>query len=166
MGTKGGPPAKKAAGTAVNPVNGQRAILTERGERFRRPNGITHPQAVKAWDAYWEDPVSSIVTEADKPMLIRWITMVNRYWSLIEQADEQPLVRSKANGEVANPLYRVCLAMENQIQRLEVQLGIGPKSRGLLGIQVINQERGKRELERDYSTPALSTPEDEEDPRL
>lgn len=166
MGTKGGPPARKAPGTAVSLQNGQRAVLTEPGERMRRPRGIDHPRAIEAWDCYWNDPVSSLVTDADKSVVVRWISMVNRYWKLMDEADAEPVIPTKNNGDAAHPLYKVAVALENQIERLETKLGIGPKSRALLGIQIINQERGKRELAQSPLPAAIPADFEDDDPRL
>jgi P27 family predicted phage terminase small subunit len=165
MGKPGAAPPKKQAGTAIHPMNGQRAVLTEPGKEIDLPEVVDHPMALEAWKGYWSDPVSSILTESDKSVVIRWITMLQRYWTLMDTADEQPVLYSGSNGKVAHPLYKVALAMENQIERLETKLGIGPKSRFLLGIQIINQERSKRELERGKPLPALPFDE-EDDPRL
>lgn len=167
MGTKGGPPAKKPPGTAVNHrQNGQRAVLTELGEPFDLPEDVKHPKALEAWEQYWNDPVSSLLTKADRSVVVRWITLCNRYWTLLDEADAEPTVASGANGLLAHPLYKVALAMENQIERLENKLGISPKARALLGIQILGFEKGKKEFERGSGPSPEPIPDDEEDPRL
>lgn len=166
MGTKGGPPARKPPGTAVNIQNGARAVLTEVGEKFDIPAECTQPEAVDAWNDYWADPVSSVVTQVDHSVLVRWICMVNRYWTLIREADDEPVITTKNNGETAHPLYKVCLAMENQIERLESKLGIGPKNRASLGIQILGQEQAKQNLQRSQKPARRRKTADEEDPRL
>lgn len=169
MGNHGQGPAKKPPATAIGVQNGQRVVLTgEGGEPFELPEEIKNERALEAWDGYWADPVSKMLTAADKSVVIRWISMVDRYWRLMEQADENPTMETKNNGEAAHPLYKVALAMENQIERLETKLGIGPKSRALLGIQILGFEQGKREYERNNAPTPPSAPveDDEEDPRL
>lgn len=165
MGSKGAPPPKKRPGTAANVQNGQRAVLTEPGEKFPIPDECDQPEAVEAWDNYWNDPVSSVVTEVDHSVLIRWITMVNRYFKLMKEADESPVISTTSNGNLAHPLYKVALAMENQIERLESKLGISPSARARLGIQILGQEQAKQNLQRGQSE-APKAPAEEEDPRF
>lgn len=164
MGKPGGAAAKKSPGTAISPRNGVRAVLTEPGQRFDPPDHIERPEALSAWEAYWNDPVSSVVTEADHPLLVRWIDLQERYWNLMEAADAEPTVITNANGMLANPLYKIALGIGSQISKLEYALGIGPKNRLGLGIQIIQQEQGKRNLERGGPRPIPAVVD--EDPRL
>lgn len=127
--------ALKAPGTAINPVRGQRAVLTTGGARFDPPAHIESPEALSCWDQYWADPVSSIITEADHQLLRRWIDMVERYYAALNQADAEPTVGSM--GQYANPMYKIAAGMEVAIARMEARLGIGPKNRAALGIQII-----------------------------
>ncbi len=168
MGTKGGPPARKAPGTAVGVQNGQRAVLTQPGERFDPPEHIDQPEALQAWDDYWADPVSSVVTQTDHTLLIRWIDATNRYWTLIREADEQPIVYSGANGTLAHPLYKVAVGLMNQINNMEAQLGVGPRSRNRLGIQIVGLETARQNLSRGKTKPPKppkTRAYDDEDPR-
>lgn len=167
MGTKGGPPARKAPGTAVGVQNGQRAVLTTPGERFDAPDHIDQPEALQAWDDYWNDPVSSVVTQTDHTVLVRWIDAVNRYWTLIRKADESPVVYSGANGQLAHPLYKVAVGLMNQISNMEGQLGIGPRSRNRLGIQIVGLETARQNLQRGTPPPlkGKKPPQNDEDPR-
>lgn len=133
---KGGP-SPKAPGAAIDTRNGVRAILTTPGERFDPPASIEHPAALEAWEDYWRDPVSSLLTETDRPMLNRWVDSLQRYWVLMEKADAEPMLITAANGQVANGLYRVAAQMAMQAERMELRLGIGPKCRAALGIQIV-----------------------------
>lgn len=154
---------KKPPGTAINTRHGQRAQLTGAGRAFPIPSQISEPEAITAWEQYWEDPVSSIVTEADKQLLVRWVDMVDRYWKLIRKADREPTYMSSANGILPHPLYKVCFTLANQIERLETKLGIGPKARITLGIQIVAAE-GAFRRQGEQQVPLVD--EDDDDPRL
>lgn len=169
MGKPGGAPARNAPGTSIGLRNGQRVKLTQPGERIDPPAHISRPEALDAWEEYWLDPVSSVVTQADHQMMYRWIDMVERYFKLIQEADTEPIIVTLNNGQTANPLYKVALGIQNQIERLEARLGIGPKNRAALGVQIFEAEKGKRQLS------AMDTPSghsggtadvEDEDPRL
>jgi hypothetical protein len=62
MPRKGGHAPKKAPGTAVDKRNGRKLELkTDRLERFDPPSSAG-PEARTAWEAYWDDPVSTLAT--------------------------------------------------------------------------------------------------------
>lgn len=163
MGKPGGKATgRKPPGTAISPRNGQRAVLTQVGERFDPPDHVVHERALEAWDCYWDDVVSSMATVADRGLLMRWVDAVNRYYRIVEEADEQPVVYTPSNGQMPNPLYKIALGLGNQIERMEVKLGIGPKNRHTLGIQILQQQGLAEDVRRRSSVPSV----DEEDPRL
>ena len=82
-------------------------------------------EALALWDAYWSDVVSSVQTPVDRGVLLRWITEHDRYWRLILEADQSPLVRGSQGQEVANPLYKIADRALAAAERCEKQLGIG-----------------------------------------
>ena len=158
----------KPPGTAISARNGQRAILTEPGERFDPPAHIERPEALEAWEQYWEDPISSVVTVADHSLLNRWIDMVDRYYRMVEIIDEEPVIESKNNGMTLHPLYKAVLSLGNQIEHLEIKLGIGPKSRHSLGIQIVGaaEAAGRAGVHIGRLQPAQNGAlDDEDDPR-
>jgi P27 family predicted phage terminase small subunit len=164
MGKPGGAPPRKAPGTALSTRNGARAVLTAPGERIDPPEHITHDRALEAWENFWEDNVSSLITVGDHSLLFRWIDLVQRYWWLVEQADDEPTIHTLNNGQSANPLYKIALSVGNQIEHLEIKLGIGPKNRVSLGLQIVQGETAAHELETRQKRP--QTPYTEEDPRV
>ena len=86
------PRTKKPAGTAADPRNGRRADLTViGGARFDPPEHVTG-QALDAWNAYWDDGVSQVQTPVDRAVLVRWVTELHRYLTLIAAADADPVV--------------------------------------------------------------------------
>ena len=160
------PRVKKPAGTSVDKRNGRWAELARvSGERFDPPKGLCD-QALTQWGRYWDDAVSQVQTAADRDLLCRWISNVNRYWRLIGAADEEPMTRN-SQGQVANPLYAVALKVEASVKANEAQLGIGPKNRAALGIAVISERKSLAEMNAAYSGGAdVGTDQGEEDPRL
>jgi phage terminase small subunit len=132
--------------------------------RFDPPPGLCD-QAVQQWDAYWADPVSKVQTVADRNLLERWISNVDRYWRLIGEADKKPTTRN-SQGTVANPLYAVALKVEASIKVDEAQLGVGPKNRAALGIAVLTEQRSLADMNTRYGGDVGDSDEASGDPRL
>lgn len=154
---------RKPPGTAVDPRNGQKHTLSVlRGQRFDPPANLG-PEALEQWDHYWEDPVSQLVTPADRSLLKRWITDVDRYFRVTRLADQNPITRGSHGQETINPAYAYSLKIAAEIAKCEAQLGIGPKNRAALGIAVIQEKRSLADLNADYETESDSG---DDDPRL
>lgn len=159
--------ARKAPGTAVDPRNGTRAILNTTGERFDPPEHVDHPMALASWEHFWNDPVSSLLTEVDRIALDRWIDLVNRYWTLMDRADAEPLQDQGTAGsvkEVLNPLYKVAMACHTAATGIEIRLGVTPKSRASLGIQIVEAHKQMDDFQA-AARNALPVAEDDYDPR-
>lgn len=162
MPRKGGSNLKKAPGTAVDSRNGQKATITRKTvEKFDPPAGLT-PRSVAAWEAYWDDPVSALLTPSDKIVLVRWIELIDHRERLLKEADQQPIVLGSTRQQQAHPFFALSMTFEKAVQALEAQLGIGPKNRAALGIAVIAEQRGLDDLNRDFDD---EDEDDEDDPR-
>lgn len=159
------PRSKKPPGQAVDRRNGRQAELARiAGDRFDPPDGLCEI-ATGQWDAYWNDPVCSVQTPADRALLLRWIKNVDRYWRLIAEADKRPRTKN-SQGFVANPLYAVAFKVESSIKADEAQLGIGPKNRAALGIAVIAEQRSLADMNAAYGGADGASGDEGEDPRL
>lgn len=154
---------KKAPGEAIDSRNGVRAILAKPGERVPPPTNITHQYALEAWEDYWRDPVSSLLTEADMVVLYRWVDCIDRYWRLMALADAEPVVFTNANGQMANGLYRVALQCHTSAMLMETRLGISPKSRASLGIQIVEAHTAVNQFQGRVSE---TSDDDDYDPRV
>jgi P27 family predicted phage terminase small subunit len=144
------PRTKKPAGTAVDPRNGRRAELAGvAGGRFDPPEGVSE-QALTYWDAYWSDAVTSVQTPADRVILVRWVTELDRYLKLLAIADAEPIVSGSMGQPVENPAYATAHRSLAAVQYCEKQLGIGPLHRSALGIAVIAEKRSLDELNQAY----------------
>lgn len=161
------PRTKKPASNVVDKRNGRRTELQQvTGNRFDPPDGLCE-QALHQWDAYWDDQVSQVYTQADRNLLERWIGNVDRYWRLIVEADARPMTQN-SQGNVANPLYAVAFKIEASIKADEAQLGIGPKNRAALGIAVITEQKSLADMNAKYGGDVEYSDEatEEADPRL
>lgn len=161
------PRAKKPAGTAADPRNGQRALSVVSGgrvEKFPPPRGLSKP-ARAAWDAFWEDRPAALMTPAAKVVLVRWIDALDRYLRTVAEADEQPLVTGSQGQDVINPLYKVAEQALATVHACERQLGIGGLNAASLGLAAITEARSLRDMNARYSEPEIGE-DGEEDPRL
>lgn len=164
------PRTKKPAGQAVDRRNGRQADLTVASSaelaKPELPDGLD-PEAVRQWDAYWEDAAATVQTSADRGVLLRWIDAVNRYLKLIGEADLEPLVTGSQGQLVENPLYKIAEKALGTVERAEKQLGIGALNRAGLGIAVITERKSLAEMNSKYGGDGVSADEaPEEDPRL
>lgn len=171
MPRKGSRSVKKAPGTAADPRNGGKAVLSlvdgQRSPFYFEPPKPIGPEALRQWEDYWSDPVSHLVTAADRTLLIRWIENVDRYLTIMRAADQNPITRGSTHNDIANPLYSLGTKLEAEITKAEAQLGIGPKNRAALGIAVLSERRSLQDLNREYEDePEGGEGGADEDPRL
>jgi phage terminase small subunit len=162
------PRAKKAAGTAVDKRNGQQVLGVVPGlqvERMPAPPGLSKP-ALAAWEAFWDDRQSSLLTPSAKVVLLRWADALDRYLRATAEADQQPLVTGSQGQDVLNPLYRIAEQAMTVVERCEKQLGIGGLNAASLGLAAISEQRSLAQMNARYSEPDGVEDEDEPDPRL
>lgn len=163
------PRTKKPAGTAVDRRNGRRTEIAaaERLKRFglpRRSDGSPWSlETRKAWAAMWRDPVSSLLSVADRPVLLRWAAALHRAEHAYELADAEPTVSGSMGQVVANPLFAVADAQLAIAQKCEAQIGIGALHRARLGLEFTSAQRSLAELNALLDDGGG---DDEQDPRL
>jgi hypothetical protein len=161
------PRTKKPAGMAVDRRNGRRAELSVvAGERFDPPEGISEA-AVEAWEAYWRDSASTVQTSADRAVLLRWITEMDRYLRTIGEADANPLTHGSTGQLVENPLYKIAYRALDAAERCERQLGVGALNRSNLGVAVLTEQKSLADMNARYGggdAPELESVPD--DPRV
>lgn len=160
---------KKAAGTAVDPRNGQRALSVVSGsqvEAFEPPPGLC-PSAVDAWNAFWVDRPAALLTPAAKVVLLRWVDALNRYARTTAEADLQPLVEGSQGQPVINPLYKIAQLALHTVDACERQLGIGGLYASQLGLAAVSERRSLAEMNARYGgADGRADSAEEEDPRL
>lgn len=146
------PRTKKAAGTAVDRRNGRRTEIAaaEQLAKFTLPKRLDGKpwslETRKAWAAMWRDPVSSLLSVADRPVLLRWAGALHRAEHAYELADETPMVTGSQGQDVANPLYAMGDGQIAIAQRCEAQIGIGALHRARLGLTFTSAQRSLEEL--------------------
>lgn len=163
---------KKPPGTAVDKRNGQRFEIAPSTPALPEPPPGLRPDVLEIWDNYWADPVAAVARTCDLAIVRRWITNTNRYLTLLDAADAEPVVKGSMGQDRPNGLYELGLKLEASIRVDEKQLGLGPKSRAGLGIAVISERKSLAELNQAYSQPgrtealASGNDDDDTDPRL
>lgn len=162
------PRSKKPRSQAADRRNGRLVqVSSEHIERPELPDGLC-ADAVAEWESYWADGVSRAPTVADRDMLLRWITSVNRYWVTMRSADESPLLEGSQGQQVPNPLYKIAERALGAAERCERQLGIGAKNRADLGLAIVSEQRSLAEMNARYEESSDDDGDDSEteDPRL
>jgi P27 family predicted phage terminase small subunit len=159
------PRTKKPAGTAVDRRNGRRTEIAaaESLRRFGLPRrdapvvicedcGNVHeqpqwdPETKKAWAAMWKDPVSSLLSPADRPILLRWADAIDRAVRALRLADADPVAKGSQGQPVENPLYGVADKALRVAQACEAQIGIGALNRARLGLTFTQAQLSLQDL--------------------
>ena len=141
------PPTRKPATKRVNRVTKDVGIITIAAGKIPAEPANLCAHASGAWASYWGDVVSGAVREADTPLLLRWITNLDRYQRLIAQADAEPIVAGSTGQKRANPIYDLAFKLEASIKADEQQLGIGPLNRLKLGLAIGEATRSLADLD-------------------
>ena len=146
------PRTKKNAGTAVDRRNGRRTEIAaaEQMARFTLPKRADGKpwslETRKAWAAMWRDPVSVLLSPADRPVLLRWAGALHRAEDAYEKADAEPTVSGSMGQVVGNPLYAVGDAQVAIAQKCEAQIGVGALHRARLGLEFTRAQLSLTEL--------------------
>ena len=141
------------------------------------PTGLAG-DARKVWDAFWSDPVSTVVRDAEVYLVRRWAANYARYLNLLAIADKDPIVTGSTGQQVVNPALTAAMRIEPGLRYDEMQIGFGPKNRVDLGISIIAGASSVENMNAGYGGDAdggndgakiyaLPSPEheDEDDPR-
>jgi P27 family predicted phage terminase small subunit len=160
------PRTKKPAGQAVDRRNGRRAELAAAAPlaKFPLPRRVPAwlPETRKAWDALWEDPVSSLLSVADRPLLLRWVDALDRAGRTLAEADKRPTVKGSMGQPVENPLYGVADKALRVAMAIEAQVGVGALNRARLGLTFSAAQLSLADLNAAF----MGEGDDEPDPRL
>jgi hypothetical protein len=160
------PRTKKPAGQAVDRRNGRQAELAAAAPlaKFALPRRIPAwlPETRKAWEALWDDPVSSLLSVADRPLMLRWADALDRAGRTLAEADKRPTVKGSMGQPVENPLYMVAERSLREAERCEMQVGVGALNRARLGLTFSAAQLSLAELNAAFMGEAA----DEPDPRL
>jgi hypothetical protein len=124
---------------------------------FPPPPGSSD-QVVQAWNDYWEDRASYLLTDVSKVVLTRWADALQRYLLAIAEADEEPTMETVRGASIINPLYRVAQDALNTVEKCEQQLGIGTLNATRLGLAAVAEQRSVAEMNARYEEPEAPQP--------
>lgn len=118
-------------------------------------------QARDAWNGYWDDVVSGVMRPSDDTLVGRWAKNLDRYYRLLVEADNEPVVAGSTGQTRPNPIYDLAYKIEASIKDDEKQLGIGPLNRLRLGVALTEGAKSLTELNAEADDHA-----EDDDPRL
>src|SRR5690554_5196373 len=142
------------------PKNKPVELPSERLKRFDPPDGIS-ARAVRAWDAYWRSPAAQFASPGDEAILLRWVSLIDKYERLMNLADENPMVLGSTGQSRTNPAYDVALRVATEIRQLEAVLNMGPANRTKLGAVAPTKKPTLDDFNREFEDDG----DDEDDPR-
>lgn len=156
---------KKAPGTAVDPRNGGKYELDSPSHKkaLELPESVKKKltsEAIMRWNEFRSSPVAMTLDEADYLIAVRWIEAVNRSIVSAREADEEPATTGSAGQMIMNPLYKLSESQTKIAQDCERQLGIGPKNRADLGVQLVASKPSLEQMNKDFNVS------EEVDPRI
>jgi len=138
-------------------------IVPSGAERARRREPAPPPafgwlaETRRAWKEFWASRSSDLVDRAVDLTSVRHLfTLYDERSRAYAAYSRQRLVKGSKGQKVANPVYKVARAMQNEIRQLEQQFGIGARSRRALGMTNQDEptlEEMNRELDVDFSDP-------------
>ena len=102
------------------------------------------------WGDFWDsDLASAIDTKSDQSAVYRLATLIDERERIFKQAKKDRLVVGSQGQAVLNPLYSAMLKIDAEIRQLEDRLGMNPKSRISLGIQLGQMKKTLADLNAD-----------------
>jgi hypothetical protein len=164
------PRAKKLAGTAVDPRNGERAaaarpaVALARFSLPRRPDGLDYDLRIKRmWKALFDDEqLSSILAPVDREIVTRWALAEDDAIKAHALAWANPISQGSMKQDIKSPYWEIRAQAVAEAERLGAQIGIGPLNRSKLGLALISERASLADLAAKYQPPGG----DDADPRL
>ena len=89
------------------------------------------------WNNFWTSDLSSAIDiKSDLPVIQRLASLMDERERIFKQAKKDRLVVGSQGQVVLNPLYNALLKLDAEIRNLEDRIGLNPKARVSLGIQI------------------------------
>ena len=89
------------------------------------------------WNNFWTSDLSSAIDiKSDLPVIQRLASLMDERERIFKQAKKDRLVVGSQGQVVLNPLYNALLKIDAEIRNLEDRIGLNPKARVSLGIQI------------------------------
>jgi len=87
------------------------------------------------------------IADADKPLVTRYVTMLNEWENLQSIRRREGLFASGANGQiVAHPVVKMINDAESKLLTMEDRLGMNPAARLRLGADKLRQKQAEKSL--------------------
>ena len=131
--------------------NGTVGVIGSGLKRFEPPFALEEI-AQKAWDDFWDDIPSMLITSASQVVLLRWIDAVNKYTVAAREFDESPMIEGHKGTMVLNPMIRMMGTAFMVIRDCERQLGIGVMNATQLGLASTAEKARVDDLTKEYET--------------
>jgi P27 family predicted phage terminase small subunit len=90
--------------------------------------------SLETWERFWRSLPAQAAEDVDVTVAERWIVAHDEWKRAINAVRRQRLVDGSTGQPVLNPLAAWATSREGEMQRCEVQLGVGTKNRLTLGI--------------------------------
>ena len=89
------------------------------------------------WEDFWNSDIATAIDhKSDQSAVYRLATLIDERERVYKQAKKDRLVVGSQGQVVLNPLYSAMLKLDAEIRQLEDRIGMNPKSRVSLGIQI------------------------------
>lgn len=163
------PRVKKPAGQAVDPRNGERttlpAVRLSRIALPKRSDGLKYDvRTQRMWKSLWDDQaLSSVLTPADRELLIRWAQSVDDWIKALAEGRADPITEGRNDQPVASPWFAIAKQAMEIVVECEKQIGIGALNRARLGIAILAERTSLADLASRF--PGGGGGPDEPDPR-
>jgi P27 family predicted phage terminase small subunit len=113
------------------------------------------------WTCFWNSPLArAIEPQSDAPAILRYFSLLDERERLYRVFKRKRIVRGSQGQPILNPAGRALHGFDAELRQLEDRLGLTPRARLQLGIQLTEAARSLAELNQ-----ALEEDDDEEDPR-
>ena len=99
------------------------------------------------WNDFWESDLSSAIDiKSDLPVIQRLASLMDERERIFKQAKKDRLVVGSQGQVVLNPLYNALLKIDAEIRQMEDRIGLSPKARVSLGIQIGQMKKSLDDL--------------------
>ena len=109
--------------------------------------GINLKKTKDWWNSFWTSDLSSAIDiKSDLPVIQRLASLMDERERIFKQAKKDRLVVGSQGQVVLNPLYNALLKIDAEIRNLEDRIGLNPKARVSLGIQIGQAKKSLADL--------------------
>jgi len=99
------------------------------------------------WNSFWQSDLSTAIDiKTDLPVIERLASLMDERERVFRQAKKDRLVVGSQGQVVLNPLYKALLSIDAEIRQLEDRIGLNPKARVSLGIQLTSMKKSLADL--------------------